>query len=78
MSIPQGVVRANHTKVINGEVLTVVFSDEFNEDGRRFDSGRDSKWEASDLWYDRGDPRPPQYGRNLVMLASPLICRNAG
>ncbi|GAA6007082.1 hypothetical protein JCM10207_001499 [Rhodosporidiobolus poonsookiae] len=31
--------------------LHLVFSDEFNEDGRIFDPGMDPFWEAVDLWY---------------------------
>ena len=39
------------TRTVNGEELTLVFSDEFNADGRDLGPGRDAKWEAVDLWY---------------------------
>jgi len=39
------------TKTVGGQTLELVFSDEFTEDGRQFGPGRDSKWEAVDLWY---------------------------
>ncbi|EAU87690.2 beta-glucan synthesis-associated protein KRE6 [Coprinopsis cinerea okayama7 len=34
-----------------GEEMVLVFSDEFNEDGRTFYPGDDPYWEAVDLWY---------------------------
>lgn len=34
-----------------GEEMELVFSDEFNEDGRSFYPGDDPYWEAVDLWY---------------------------
>lgn len=34
-----------------GEELELVFSDEFNTDGRTFYPGDDPYWEAVDLWY---------------------------
>lgn len=33
------------------EELVLVFSDEFNKDGRSFYPGDDPYWEAVDLWY---------------------------
>ena len=38
--------QAAHTKVVNGETLTLVFSDEFEEATRDFRSGMDARWEA--------------------------------
>ncbi|KAK3675069.1 beta-glucan synthesis-associated protein [Recurvomyces mirabilis] len=38
-------------KDVNGNTQTLVFSDEFNEDGRTFYPGDDSYWTAVDLWY---------------------------
>ncbi|KAK0483237.1 glycoside hydrolase family 16 protein [Armillaria novae-zelandiae] len=35
----------------DGEDYTLVFSDEFNRDGRTFHPGDDPYWEAVDLWY---------------------------
>lgn len=35
----------------DGEDYTLVFSDEFNRDGRTFNPGDDPYWEAVDLWY---------------------------
>ncbi|KIY66939.1 glycoside hydrolase family 16 protein [Cylindrobasidium torrendii FP15055 ss-10] len=35
----------------DGEKYILVFSDEFNSDGRTFYPGEDPYWEASDLWY---------------------------
>jgi beta-glucanase (GH16 family) len=35
----------------DGEKYTLVFSDEFNTDGRSFYPGDDPYWEAVDLWY---------------------------
>ncbi|KAJ7639165.1 beta-glucan synthesis-associated [Roridomyces roridus] len=35
----------------DGESYTLVFSDEFNSDGRTFYPGDDPYWEAVDLWY---------------------------
>ncbi|KAJ1660932.1 beta-glucan synthesis-associated protein [Dispira simplex] len=35
----------------DGEEYTLVFSDEFNKDGRSFFPGDDPYWEAVDLWY---------------------------
>jgi len=35
----------------DGEDYVLVFSDEFNTDGRTFYPGDDPYWEASDLWY---------------------------
>ena len=37
------------TKVINGEELTLVFSDEFEDETRSFGPGQDAKWEVSDV-----------------------------
>lgn len=34
-----------------GEEMTLVFSDEFNQEGRSFYPGDDPYWEAVDLWY---------------------------
>lgn len=34
-----------------GEEMELVFSDEFNVDGRSFYPGDDPYWEAVDLWY---------------------------
>ena len=39
------------TRTLNGETLTLVFSDEFNEEGRDLGPGKDAKWEAVDLHY---------------------------
>jgi beta-glucanase (GH16 family) len=40
----------------DGEDYVLVFSDEFNTDGRSFNPGDDAYWEAVDLWYgDTGD-----------------------
>ncbi|KAF8314471.1 beta-glucan synthesis-associated [Clavulina sp. PMI_390] len=36
---------------IDGEEYELVFSDEFNTDGRSFYPGEDPYWEAVDLWY---------------------------
>ena len=36
---------------VNGEDLRLVFSDEFNADGRSFFPGDDPYWEAVDLHY---------------------------
>ncbi|OMJ18227.1 putative beta-glucan synthesis-associated protein [Smittium culicis] len=47
---------------INGEKLKLVFSDEFNTDGRKFGPGQDSIWEAQDLYY---------YGTNDLEYYSP-------
>ncbi|OMH82810.1 putative beta-glucan synthesis-associated protein [Zancudomyces culisetae] len=35
----------------NNETYTLVFSDEFNKDGRTFEPGKDKIWEAQDLHY---------------------------
>jgi len=35
----------------SGEMFQLVFSDEFDEDGRTFFPGDDPHWEAEDLWY---------------------------
>ncbi|KXN74234.1 glycoside hydrolase family 16 protein [Conidiobolus coronatus NRRL 28638] len=35
-----------------GEELQLVFSDEFDENGRKFGKGQDPFWEAVDLWYE--------------------------
>ena len=35
----------------DGQDYVLVFSDEFNLDGRSFDPGDDAFWEAVDLWY---------------------------
>ena len=42
-----------HTKTSphDGRQLQLVFSDEFNVDGRTFWPGDDPFWEAVDLWY---------------------------
>jgi beta-glucanase (GH16 family) len=34
-----------------GENMVLVFSDEFDRDGRSFYPGDDPYWEAVDLWY---------------------------
>ncbi|KAJ7686092.1 beta-glucan synthesis-associated [Mycena rosella] len=38
-------------KGFDGESYSLVFSDEFEEDGRTFYPGDDPFWEAADLWY---------------------------
>ncbi|KAJ1980528.1 hypothetical protein H4R35_001083 [Dimargaris xerosporica] len=38
-------------KSMDGRDYTLVFSDEFNKDGRTFFPGDDPHWEAVDLWY---------------------------
>lgn len=41
-----------HTRMgFDGEPYSLVFSDEFNQDGRTFYPGDDPYWEAVDLWY---------------------------
>ena len=42
-----------HTKVVNGEELVLVFSDEFEEATRDFRPGKDEKWEVMDtqVWH---------------------------
>jgi beta-glucanase (GH16 family) len=41
-----------YTKVgLDGRDYKLVFSDEFNEDGRTFEEGADSYWEAADMHY---------------------------
>ena len=35
----------------DGEAYELVFSDEFNVDGRTFYPGDDPFWEAADIWY---------------------------
>ncbi|KAJ6515518.1 beta-glucan synthesis-associated [Mycena sanguinolenta] len=41
-----------HTRTgFDGQSYTLVFSDEFSEDGRTFYPGDDPYWEAVDLWY---------------------------
>ncbi|KAF8213898.1 beta-glucan synthesis-associated [Mycena galopus ATCC 62051] len=41
-----------HTRTgFDGQSYTLVFSDEFEEDGRTFYPGDDPYWEAVDLWY---------------------------
>lgn len=42
----------NRTRIgTDGHIYELVFSDEFNEDGRSFWSGDDPYWEAGDLHY---------------------------
>ncbi|KAI9672482.1 MAG: hypothetical protein M1817_003248 [Caeruleum heppii] len=36
---------------VDGDMLELVFSDEFSEDGRTFYEGDDAFWTAPDLWY---------------------------
>lgn len=36
---------------VDGTNMTLVFSDEFNQDGRTFYSGDDPYWQAPDFWY---------------------------
>ena len=44
--------KAAHTRTgFDGQQYTLVFSDEFNVDGRTFYPGDDPFWEAVDLWY---------------------------
>jgi beta-glucan synthesis-associated protein KRE6 len=38
-------------KGFDGEDYVLVFSDEFNTDGRSFNPGDDGFWEAANLWY---------------------------
>ncbi|KAJ2145160.1 hypothetical protein IW136_001088 [Coemansia sp. RSA 678] len=38
-------------KSVDGKDYKLVFSDEFNKDGRTFGPGEDPTWEAVDLWY---------------------------
>lgn len=38
-------------KASDGKNWKLVFSDEFNEDGRTFYPGEDPYWEAVDIWY---------------------------
>ncbi|KAJ1958756.1 hypothetical protein GGI12_004656 [Dipsacomyces acuminosporus] len=38
-------------KAADGKMWKLVFSDEFNKDGRTFGPGEDDTWEAVDLWY---------------------------
>lgn len=38
-------------KSVTGDTWKLVFSDEFNQDGRTFGPGEDKNWEAVDLWY---------------------------
>ena len=40
-----------HTSFRDGEELQLVFSDEFNKEGRTFYPGDDPYWEAVDLHY---------------------------
>ena len=42
---------ADQTKTVNGTTLTLVFSDEFNDETRDFGYNKDAKWEAVDLHY---------------------------
>ncbi|KAJ1977255.1 hypothetical protein H4R33_006254 [Dimargaris cristalligena] len=58
----------------DGKEYTLVFSDEFNKDGRTFKAGEDPHWEAVDLWYwptmDMEYYKPEQVwteGGNLVL-----------
>ncbi|KAI9469495.1 hypothetical protein LPJ78_000302 [Coemansia sp. RSA 989] len=44
---PQGLT----WKSVEGKEWKLVFSDEFNKDGRTFAPGEDDTWEAVDLWY---------------------------
>ena len=39
------------TKTVNGEALTLAFSDEFEEAGRDLGPGRDPKWETVHMHY---------------------------
>ncbi|CAK5262481.1 unnamed protein product [Mycena citricolor] len=44
--------KSAHTRTgFDGKPYTLVFSDEFNADGRTFYPGDDPYWEAVDLWY---------------------------
>lgn len=40
-----------HTSLESGEQWELVFSDEFEQDGRTFWPGDDPYWEAEDIWY---------------------------
>lgn len=40
-----------HTSLEDGSTFNLVFSDEFNQDGRSFFPGDDPYWEAADLHY---------------------------
>ncbi|KAI9500235.1 hypothetical protein GGI25_001170 [Coemansia spiralis] len=44
---PQGLTWTS----VESKVWKLVFSDEFNKDGRTFAAGEDANWEAVDLWY---------------------------
>lgn len=61
---------------LEGEEMVLVFSDEFNTDGRSFYPGDDPFWEAQDLWahgtgdYEWYDPAAvTTAGGNLVITA---------
>ncbi|RDW91994.1 hypothetical protein BP5796_01388 [Coleophoma crateriformis] len=41
----------NRTSTFDGSTLSLVFSDEFNVDGRTFYPGDDPYWTAPDIWY---------------------------
>lgn len=49
---------------MDGSDMTLVFSDEFNQDGRTFYPGDDPFWEAVDL----------QYWGTASSLSLPVIC----
>jgi beta-glucan synthesis-associated protein KRE6 len=59
---PQELLRKK--SYMDGSDMTLVFSDEFNQDGRTFYPGDDPFWEAVDL----------QYWGTASSLSFPVIC----